>query len=135
MRTHASDGANGGVGAAARQVAEHARSLVRLELELAKLELRKKLTALGLGIGFLVGAAVFGVLAVGFLFATVAAAFATFLPTWLALLVTTALLLLLAGLLGMLGVRNLQRGTPEELAQAIHEAKRTTEAIKSDAVH
>ena len=48
-----------GLGAVARQVAEHASSLFRLELELAQLELKKKVTSLGLGIGLAAGAAVF----------------------------------------------------------------------------
>jgi len=41
--------ANAGVGPAAKQVAEHASSLARLELELAILELKKKGAALGIG--------------------------------------------------------------------------------------
>ena len=134
MPIRAGERTNGGLGGAARQVADHARSLVRLELELAKLELRKKLAALGVGIALLLGAAVVAGFGLAFLLATVAAAFATFLPTWLALLVTAVLLLLLAGVLGLLGLRNVQRATPPVPEEAILEAKRTTEAIKSDAV-
>ena len=37
-----------GLGASAKEVAEHASSLVRLELELATLELKRKVIALGL---------------------------------------------------------------------------------------
>ena len=40
-----------GLGATAKDVAEHASSLFRLELELATLELKKKATNLGLGVG------------------------------------------------------------------------------------
>ena len=39
-----------GVGGAAKQVAEHASSLARLELELAGLELKRKAGALGAGV-------------------------------------------------------------------------------------
>ena len=42
---------NGGVGAAAKTVAEHASAIAKLELELAGLELKKKVAALGVGIG------------------------------------------------------------------------------------
>ena len=45
---------NSGLGAVARQVAEHTSSLFRLELELAQLELKKKVTNLGVGIGLAV---------------------------------------------------------------------------------
>lgn len=130
-----SPGPNGrpGVGTAVKQVADHAKALVGLEVELASLELKQKLGALGLGIGLLVGAAVTGLYALGFVFATVAAALATFLPTWLALLFVTLFLLLVTSVLAAIGVKRVQRGTPPVPEQAIAEAKRTTEALKGNA--
>ena len=47
-----------GVGGAAKQVAEHVSSLAKLELELAVLELKRKLGSLGVGVGLGVGAGV-----------------------------------------------------------------------------
>ena|SRR5215210_8914197 len=135
MRTQGGNGAEAsgpGLGAAVKHVTEHASALVRLELELASLELKRKLGALGVGIGLGLGAAVFGVFFLGFLFATVAAALATFLSTWLALLIVTVALLLVAGVLGMLAIRSLRKGTPPVPKQAIHEAKLTTSALRSD---
>jgi hypothetical protein len=132
MPTHATNGhrANGGVGGAAKQVAEHANSIVKLEVELAALELKKKVSALGIGIGLGIGAAICGLLMVGFLFATVAAALATFLATWLALLLVTASLLLLAATLGALSLGRIRKGTPPVPEQAIREAKLTQEALQ-----
>jgi uncharacterized membrane protein YqjE len=123
---------NASVGAAAKQVAEHARALVGLEVELAKVEVSRKLGELGLGIGLLVGAALFAVFGLGFLFATIAAALATAMPTWLALLIVMLFLVLLAAVLGLIGVNRVKRGSPPVPEQAIAEAKLTTEAIKSD---
>src|SRR5919108_1098538 len=91
-----------GVGPAAKQVAEHASMLARLELELALLEVKKKVAALGIGIGLGVGGLLFALFALGFTFATVAAALATAVSTWLALLITTAILFRLVGILGAL---------------------------------
>jgi hypothetical protein len=122
--------ANGGVGGAAKTVAEHASAIAKLEVELAALELKKKVAALGIGIGMGVGAALFCVYALGFLFATIAAVFATFLATWLALLLVTVLLLVLAGTLGMLALKSIKRGTPPVPEQAIQEAKLTSSALK-----
>ena len=132
MPTHATDSRNG-LGTAAKTVAEHASALVRLELELASLELKRKLGALGLGIGLAIAAAVFGLYAVGFLFATLAAGLATFLSTWLALLIVSVFLLVLTAALGLLGLRSLRRGTPPVPEQAIREAKLTTNALKGHA--
>jgi membrane protein implicated in regulation of membrane protease activity len=105
---------------------------VRLEMELASLELKRKLGALGAGIALGLGAAVVGVFMLGFALATIAAALATFMPTWLALLIVTGLLLLIAAVLGMLALRRIKRGTPPVPEQAIEEAKLTTTALKSD---
>jgi hypothetical protein len=122
---------NGGVGGAAKQVADHASAIAKLELELAALELKKKVVALGIGIGLGLGAAVFGFLMLAFGFATIAAALATFLSTWLALLIVTVALGGLAGLLAILALGRIKKGTPPVPQQAIREAKLTSAAIKS----
>lgn len=125
--------ANGsvGLGAAVKEVSERASALVRLELELASLELKNKVAALGIGIGLAVGAAVFGLFALGFLLATAAAGLATFLDTWLALLIVALLLVVLTAVLGLLAQRSIKKGTPPVPKQAIEEAKMTTAALKS----
>jgi hypothetical protein len=118
-------------GGAAKVVADKARSIVQLELALAAAELKKKLIALGVGIGLLVAAALFGVLAVAFALATVAAALATVFSTWLALLIVTGGLLLLVGAFAVVGIRLVSKGTPPVPVQAIAEAKLTTEALRN----
>ena len=134
MRTHGTNGRQSphGLGAAVKEVAERASAIVRLELELAALEVKRKVSSLGVGIGLLLGAALFVVFMLLFVFATIAAGLATAMPTWAALLVTTGILLLLAGVLAALGVRKVNKGTPPLPEQAILEAKLTTEALKSD---
>jgi uncharacterized membrane protein len=122
---------NGGLGGATKAVAEHASAIVRLEMELAGLELKAKVTAIGVGIGLVVAAAVFALFMVGWLFATLTAALETFLPTWLSLLIVTLFLGGLAAVLGLIGVNRIKKGTPPLPEQAIREAKLTTEAIKS----
>ena len=121
---------NGGLGGAAKEVAERASSIARLEVELAAMEVKSKVESLGIGIGLSVGAAVFGFLMLGFLFATLAAGLATFLAWWLSLLFVTIFLAALAFVLAMVGVGRIKRGTPPMPEQAIREAKLTTEAIK-----
>ena len=128
MPTHAGER---GLGAAARAVSDRVSSIVRLEIQLAVSELKRKVIALGLGIGLLLGAGLFLLFMLGFAFATIAAALATFLSTWLALLIVTGLLLVLAGVLGFVGVTLLAKGTPPVPEQAIAEAKLTTEALKN----
>ena len=121
-----------GVGGAAKEVAEHASTLAKLELELAGLELKRKVGALGAGVALGIGAALLALFALGFLLATVAAALATVLDTWLALLLVTVGLLALAGVLGAIARGRIKKGTPPIPEQAIREAKLTTEALKAD---
>jgi hypothetical protein len=128
MPTRAAE--NGGVGGAAKLVAEHASSIAKLELELAGLELKKKAVSLGLGVGLGVGAAILGLFMLGFGLATVAAALATTLSTWLALLIVTGILAFLAGVVGILALGRIRKGTPPVPEQAIREAKLTSEALK-----
>jgi len=120
------------LGTSAKSVAEHASTLVRLEMELAALELKRKASQLGIGIGLAGGAAVLLVFALGFGLATIAAGIATTLPWWASLLIVTAGILLVAAILGLLGARLINKGTPPVPEQAITEAKLTTEALKSN---
>jgi hypothetical protein len=124
-----------GVGTAAKQVAEHASALAKLELELAGLELKRKAGALGAGAGLGIGAALLALYGLGFLFATIAVALAIVLDAWLALLLVTVGLFALAGVLGLLARAQLRRGTPPVPEQAIREAKLTGEALKANGHH
>ena len=120
-----------GLGAAAKQVADHAGAVVRLHVELAQLEVKRKVASLAAGIVLALVAAVLGLFALGFGLAAAAAGFATFLPTWLALLIVFGILALLALVVGLVGLRRIQRGAPPAPEQAIEEAKMTTAALRS----
>jgi hypothetical protein len=130
MPTHETD--SQGLGAAVKDVAERASAIVHLELELAALELKRKVVSLGFGIGFAIGAAIMLVFMVGFLYATIAAALALAMPWWAALLVVTGILFVQVAVLGVLAAIKIKKGTPPVPEQAIREAKLTTEALKSN---
>ena len=133
MPTQGTDGRpTHGLGAAVKEVTERASSIVRLELELAAMELRRKIFSLGLGIVLALGAALMLLFVIGFAFATIAAALATAVSTWLALLITTGILFVFALALGALGLMKIKQGTPPVPEQAIREAKLTSEALKRD---
>ena len=121
-----------GLGAAFKDVAGHAKTWFRLEQELAALELKKKATAFGVGIGLGLGALVVVLYAIGFLFATIAAALDTFMALWLSLLVVTLFLFVLAGVLGALAIGRIKKGTPPVPEQAVQEAKLFKGALKGN---
>lgn len=128
MHTRAAD-ARGLVGGVAA-VAEHARSLARLEAELAMTELREKAKPLGAGAALLVAAAVAVLFALGFALAAAAAALALALPVWAALLVVAGIVLALAAVLGAVAVASVRRASPPVPERAVAEAKRTAVALK-----
>jgi Putative Actinobacterial Holin-X, holin superfamily III len=133
MPTRAAE--SSGVGTSAKQVAEHASMLARLELELAGLELKRKAGAFGAGVGLGIGAAVVALYGVGFLFATAAVALAIVVDPWLAVLLVTVGLFALAAILGVLARSQIKRATPPLPEQAIREAKLTSEALKANGHH
>ena len=76
-----------------KSVKQRTQSLVRLNLELAQLEAKKKAMALGVAGGLALLAGVLVVYAIGFAFASAAAGISEALP-WLSLLIVAGLLLL-----------------------------------------
>lgn len=125
-------GTSPSLGNAAKEVAEHASALARLELELAALEVSRKAKALAVGIILTLAAAILLLFALGFGLAGAAAALAIPLSTWLALLVVAGGLLLVVGVLGALALGSFKKGAPPVPKQAIEEARLTGEAIKAN---
>lgn len=121
-----------GVGWAAKEVVERMRSIVRLEVELALLEVKQKLTKLAVGGGLGAGAGVLAVYAVGFLAAAAAAALALVLPLWAALLVVALVLLMVGAVLVAMAKKSIAAGAPPLPEDAIAEARLTTETLISN---
>ena len=118
-----------GLGASAKQVAEHASALARLEIEL---EVKRKIASLARGIAFGLVAAVLALYALGFGLGSAAAGIATVTSVWAALLIVTGILVLLVALFGALALMAIKKGAPLAPEQAIREAKLTSEALRHD---
>jgi hypothetical protein len=119
-------------GKAAKRASEHASQLARLELELAQLELKAKASKLGGGAALGAGAAILALFGLGFGLAAAAVALALVLDTWLALLIVFGALVIIAAVLGLLARSELRKGGPPVPRQAVDEARRTTEVLKSN---
>jgi hypothetical protein len=121
-----------GMGGAAKELVDRARSIARLEVELALLEIKRKVARIAMGIGMGAAAVLFALFGLGFLVAGGAVALALVLPAWAALLIVGGALLGMAIVLVALAVGALRQGTPPVPEEAIEEARRTTEALRSD---
>jgi Putative Actinobacterial Holin-X, holin superfamily III len=114
---------------AVKEIVNRLSTLAKLHIELAKLELKQKLAAIGAGIGLVVAAGVLLFFMTAFMFATIAAALATFLPWWLALLIVTLSLSALAVLCLLIARALFKKATPFAPTQAIEEANRTANVL------
>ena len=113
------------LGELVKQLSEQTSRLARQEVELAKVELQEKGKRAGLGAGMFGGAGLFGLYAVGALVAAAILALATAVDAWLAALIVAAVLGAIAGILALVGKRNVQQATPPVPEQA-------TESVKED---
>jgi protein-S-isoprenylcysteine O-methyltransferase Ste14 len=120
-----------GVVTRVKAVRNRTRTLVQLNLELAKLEGKQKATAVGIAGGLAAVAGVLLVYAIGFAFAAIAAGLSEALSLWLSLLIVAGILLLVAALAGFLAVRFVRKASPPKPAQALEEAARTVETLQS----
>jgi hypothetical protein len=110
-------------------------ALVRSEIALAKAEVSVQVKKAGVGGGLLAGAAVIVFYSVYFLFTTIAEGLqALGLPRWASFLIVTVFMLLVAAVLGYLGVRKMKTVDPTP-AKTIAEAQGTIEAIKAAVEH
>jgi uncharacterized membrane protein YqjE len=98
-------------------------TLVRQELELAKVELTEKGKQAGIGAGMLGGAGVFALYGVGALVATAILALATAVDGWLAALIVAVVLLAAAGVLALLGKARAKKAVPPVPEQALETTK------------
>ncbi|HST17978.1 MAG TPA: phage holin family protein [Gaiellaceae bacterium] len=119
-----------GLFASAKAVKERVTTLVQLEVELARAEVKHKTEQIGIGVGLGVGAGIFAFIGLVFLFATIAAGLATFLDVWLALLIVTLLLIALCAICGLLAKSFVKKGTPPVPTAAIREAQLTSKALE-----
>jgi len=116
-----------------KELSQQTSTLVRQELELARLELSQKGKAAGIGAGMFGGAGVFGVWALGALTAAVILLLATAMKPWLAALIVTAALGLVAGVLALVGRTKLRSAGPPLPEQTTTSLKKDVQVTKSAA--
>ena len=115
------------------QVSENASTLVREEIELAKAEIELKMKRMAQGAAVGAAAGFFAFFALVFALHALAwgladAFFAS--SIWPGFLITAGILLLLAGVAGLVAMRAFKAGTPPTPEKAIEEAKLIRETLE-----
>ncbi|HEY6592548.1 MAG TPA: phage holin family protein [Asanoa sp.] len=111
------------------RLSEQVSTLVKDELTLARAELVEKGKRAGRGAGLLGGTAVLALYGVGALIATAILLLDLVWPAWLAALVVAVVIFLIAGVLALIGRKEVQQATPP-----LPEAAKESVAADVDAV-
>ncbi len=118
------------IGELVGDLTEKMSSLIRSEIQLAKVELSTKVKHAGIGIGLFVGAAVLALYALGVLIAAAVLGLANAVSPWLAALIVGVVLLLIAAVLGLVGKKQVSQGVPPTPERAQENVKLDVEAVK-----
>ena len=116
-----------------RQLSEQATTLVRQELELAKLELTAKGKKAGMGAGMFGGAGALGFYALGAFTACAILALATAVAGWLAALIVAVVYAAVAGVLALTGKKKVTEAIPPVPEQAVDSTKEDVRWVKTRA--
>ena len=116
-----------------KQMSEQVSTLVRDELELAQLEMTRKVKQAGIGAGMFGGSGVIALYGVGCLIACAILGISRVLAPWLSALIVGVALLAVASIAALAGKSRLQRATPPVPQEAVHSVKTDVEEIKERA--
>ena len=115
------------------RLTQQTTELVRSEIQLAKTEMTDKAKHAGVGIGLFGGAGIIALYGVGALIATIILALALLLPAWLSALIVTVVLFAIAGVVALLGKKQVSQATPAAPEKTIDNVKRDVETVKEGA--
>lgn len=115
----AADPADPSTGQLISRLTEQISTLVRSEARLAQVEVTAKAKRLGVGAGLFGGAGLVAFLGLATLITTAILALALVLPAWLAALIVTVVLFAAAGVLALIGKKDVEKATPPLPTEAI----------------
>ena len=116
-----------------KQLSEQTSTLVRQEVELAKLELTEKGKQAGVGAGILGGAGLVAMLGIAALTAALIAGLAEAMDVWGAALIVGVVYIAVAGMLALLGRDRVRRGMPPKPEETIETVKEDVEWARNEA--
>ena len=115
------------------QLTEQISRLVRDEARLAQAEVTQKAKRLGVGAGLFGGAGLFAFFGLAVLIAAAVLALALALPGWLAALIVAVVLFAVAGVLALVGKKDVDKGAPPVPTEAIASTKADIATVKESA--
>jgi uncharacterized membrane protein YqjE len=121
------------VGDLVQQLSQQTAALVRQEMRLAQAEMQEKGKRAGIGVGMFGGAGIVALYGVGVLIAMAILLIATAVEPWIAALIVGVVLLAVAGVLALLGRKQVDRATPPKPEDAMESVQRDVQHVKERA--
>jgi uncharacterized membrane protein YqjE len=118
------------VGALVHRLSEQIPELVRSELRLAQAELTQKGKRAGIGIGMFSAAGLLAYFGAAVLIATAILLLDLVLPAWAAALIVAGALFVLAGILALVGKKEVDQATPATPEQTMASVREDVAAVK-----
>jgi uncharacterized membrane protein YqjE len=121
------------VGELIQELSQQTATLVRKEMRLAQVELQEKGKRAGIGAGMFGGAGLVALYGVGAVVAAVIMLVATAIEPWISALIVGVVLLATAGLLALLGRRQVEQATPPRPERAMESVQHDVDHVKERA--
>jgi uncharacterized membrane protein YqjE len=121
------------VGDLVQQLSQQTATLVRQEMRLAQVELQEKGKRAGIGAGMFGGAGLVALYGVGAVIAAVIMLVATAIEPWVSALIVGAVLLATAGIVALLGKKQVEQATPPKPERAMESMQDDVEHVKERA--
>jgi uncharacterized membrane protein YqjE len=112
------------------QLTEQSTQLIRSELRLAQAEMTAKAKHAGVGAGLFGGAGVVALYGLGALITTVIMTLDLVMPAWLAALIVTVVLFAIAGVVALVGKKQVAQATPAAPERTIDNVKQDIATVK-----
>jgi uncharacterized membrane protein YqjE len=120
------------LGALVHDLTQQVPQLIRSEMRLAQAEMTEKGKRAGIGIGMFSAAGMLGFLGLSSIVATAILALAHAVPDWLAALIVAVVLLAAAGVVALMGKRQVKQATPAAPEHAIEGVKEDLAVVKGE---
>lgn len=121
------------MGELVQQLSEQTAVLVRKEMRLAQVELQEKGKRAGIGAGMFGGAGLVALYGAGAVVAAVIMLVATAIEPWISAVIVGVVLLAIAGLMALLGRRQVEQATPPKPERAMKSVQDDVEHVRERA--
>ncbi|HKJ12256.1 MAG TPA: phage holin family protein [Ornithinimicrobium sp.] len=114
------------------RLSEQTSTLIRDEMRLAQAEMSAKAKKAGMGLGMFGAGGLFALLGSGAAVATIILALALVLPPWAAALIVTVVLFIIAGIVALLGKKQVEQAKPSP-ERTMANVKQDVQTVKENA--